>query len=554
MSSGAPQPVMDVVLCWHMHQPCYLSHGTFREPWTYLHAIKDYADMAAHLEGVPGARAVVNFSPVLLDQIEICAESLGQHLESGARVRDPLLDALARHELPEAPEARGELVERCLAVDEHRVLNRFPAYGALAAIARQPGALPYLTDAFFGDLLTWFHLAWLGEHRRRSDEYVRGLLEQGRGFSRDQQRRLLGIVHEEIAGLVPRYRALAEAGRVELATSPWGHPIVPLLLDLGAGRRTVPDGALPEPDRYPGGASRARWHLRYGLERFEHHFGLRPRGCWPSEGAVCSDTASLLHGCGFEWFASSAAVLEHSLPPTDRERTCRHQPFVVDGGIRGFFRDDGLSDLIGFTYKDWDAGDAVANLVQHLENIAAHYRRDGLVTPIIMDGENAWEHYPDNAWAFLECLYERLAEHPRLRLRTFAEVLDDPSVPAAPLGRLVPGSWVHGTLATWVGHPDKNRAWNELSRVKAAFDRRFPDGEAPEALDRLLGACEGSDWFWWLGDDNAESVVSRFESLFREHLRALYGALDAPLPPTLEAPIAVGARDGVVRTMRGSRD
>ncbi|MGH8756106.1 MAG: hypothetical protein ACREU0_09885, partial [Burkholderiales bacterium] len=86
---------LDLVLLWHMHQPDYRDYttGEFHLPWVYLHAIKDYTDMAWHLEHHPGIRAVVNFAPVLLDQIEDYADQFAK-----GSLRDPLLRLLARAE------------------------------------------------------------------------------------------------------------------------------------------------------------------------------------------------------------------------------------------------------------------------------------------------------------------------------------------------------------------------------------------------------------------------------------------------------------------------
>jgi len=71
---------LDLVLLWHMHQPDFRDHATgeYAQPWVYLHAIKDYSDMAAHLENHPKVRAVVNFTPVLLDQLEDYAARKGE--------------------------------------------------------------------------------------------------------------------------------------------------------------------------------------------------------------------------------------------------------------------------------------------------------------------------------------------------------------------------------------------------------------------------------------------------------------------------------------------
>jgi alpha-amylase/alpha-mannosidase (GH57 family) len=221
---------------------------------------------------------------------------------------------------------------------------------------------------------------------------------------------------------------------------------------------------------------------------------------------------------------------------------------MVDAGDEGnialFFRDVRLSDLIGFRYADWHADDAVANLVGELEGIAAAVAdQHAPVVSIILDGENAWEHYPENAFYFLSALYQALGAHPGIRLTTYSEYLMR-NVPTAKLDPLVAGSWVYGTLSTWIGEPAKDRAWDLLAAAKSDFDDAVSSGSL--AGDRLVAAeaqlkvCEGSDWFWWFGDDNPAETVSDYDRLFRDHIRDLYQLLGVRVPEATGAVIGVG--------------
>lgn len=553
-SAHAHHRPIDVVLCWHMHQPWYLRDGTFTQPWVYLHGIKSYADMAAHLETVQGARAVVNFVPTLLDQLELYGTNIAAHLAVGAPLADPLLAALAADPLPGEPEVRQQLVRSCLMVNERHVLARHARFARLAEIARTVGAEGgrYLSDRFLADLLTWFHLAWFGEHRLRESEVLKALVERGGDFDLEDRRALLFLVGRELNGLVPRYRALAAAGRVELSVSPWAHPILPLLLDLQAGRDALPQLPLPGEAVYPGGEERVRWHLEHAIAAFRGHFGFEPAGCWPSEGAICEASVQAIGGAGFRWIASGGQVLSNSLERAGTAVPCRHRPFRLAGeGPFCFFRDDGLSDLIGFSYQHWQAADAVANLVGHIRAIAGHCDRPDALVAIVMDGENAWEHYAGNGYEFLQSLYRALAAQPDIRLTTFSEHVARADVQAERLPTLVAGSWVHGTLATWIGNAAKNRAWELLCAAKAAWDWRVADGWRPDAAaERELALCEGSDWFWWLDDFNQAETVARFEGLFRSHLRALYRMLGLEVPAELAESLAQGSADGAVPVMR----
>jgi len=549
---------LDVVLCWHMHQPWYERDGVFTQPWVYLHGIRSYADMAAHLENVQGARAVVNFVPTLLEQIALYAENIEAHLADGTPLADPLLAALATDPLPVAADQRDKLIEACLMVNERHVLGRYPQFGRLAELARAAGAQGgrYLTDGFLSDLLVWFHLAWFGEQQRRSSPQLQQLLGQGEDFTLENRRTLLELIGSELAGLVPRYRALAEAGAVELAVSPWAHPIVPLLLDFESGRAALPNLPLPAASGYPGGAARVGWHLEAALASFESHFGRRPAGCWPSEGAVSEAAVDAIGAAGFQWIATGGQVLSNSLARAGAHVHCRHRVFRLrEDGVACFFRDDGLSDQIGFNYQHWEAQDAVNDLVGHLENIAAHCDCQDMLVAIVMDGENAWDHYPANGFDFLQGLYQALADHQRIRLTTFADYLARPDIRHARLPGLVAGSWVHGTLATWVGNAAKNRAWDLLTAAKTEYDRLPEALRAPDSpVTRELALCEGSDWFWWLDEFNEAGAVARFDELFRSHLKALYRAMELAPPAALETSLVTGTKDAPVHVMRRAEE
>ncbi len=556
---------LNVVICWHMHQPqyCDLISGTYELPWTYLHATKDYIDMAAHLEAVPEARAVVNFAPILLEQLSDYAGQVRGFLSENKPLRDPLLAALANPVLPGGKEQRMALVSACLRVNELRSIKRFSSYQSLAEMAgwfrEHPTGMLYVGDQFVTDLLVWYHLAWMGETVRRNNEQVKQLMDKGHGFTLQNRRQLLKLIGELLSSVIDRYRVLAERGQIELSMSPYAHPILPLLLDLKSARDAMPDIQMPHLDHYPGGEERACWHIREGIDTFQQFFGQRPAGCWPSEGAVSAATLELLEQHGFNWAASGESVCQHSLSVPENlalAGTSHHQAFrVKDGRLACFFRDDGLSDLIGFTYSDWHADDAVANLIEHLENIAASTReQENPVVSIILDGENAWEHFPENGYHFLNTLYKRLSSHPDLNMTTYSEYLES-SPDITSLNRLVGGSWVYGTFSTWIGDADKNRGWEMLGDAKRAFDKV----EANDSLgsEQLLAArhqlsiCEGSDWFWWFGDYNPSDTVSDFERLFRMHLSNLYNLLGQEPPEYLSRTFTHGGGEpgggGVMR-------
>jgi alpha-amylase/alpha-mannosidase (GH57 family) len=547
-------PRLPVVLLWHMHQPQYRDAltGQYTLPWTYLHAIKDYTDMAAHLESNPAARAVVNFTPLLIEQLEEIARRIAEHLKAGTPLPDPVLALLGPEAVPSAPAERLALLRACLRGHRQHMIERFGPYLELATIAETLGTLEriaYASDQFIQDLAVWHHLAWLGETVRRSDPLVARLTARGREFTPGQRRDLLTLIGELVAQVVPRYRALAAGSRIELSVTPYGHPIIPLLLDFESARDAVPGMPLPKHAAYAGGAARARWHIEEAVRVHTRAFGSPPAGCWPAEGAISAATLELLGATGgFRWAASSSAVLRGSLALTDPQAAADplayNRPYRLAGtGLSCFFRDDSLSDLIGFTYATWHGDDAAHNLVNELSALAQRY--DGSSNHallIALDGENAWEHYPFNGYYFLRALYALLADHPRFELTTLSECLAR-GIQPAPLPRVLAGSWVHGTLATWMGDAAKNRAWDLLCDAKDAYDRvmlNMSDPAQRAQCGRQLALCESSDWFWWFGDYNPAEAVTQFDRLYRRQLVTLYRRLNLAPPGELALPISAG--------------
>jgi alpha-amylase/alpha-mannosidase (GH57 family) len=544
-----------VVLCWHMHQPEYqdLITGEHVLPWTYLHAIKDYVDMAVHLESQPRAAAVVNFSPILIEQLRDYSAQISAWLRTGEPIRDPVLALLTTGGIPQDPKLRAAAIRACLKANRERLIERFEPYNNLVDLAAtflEQDAAAYASHQFVLDLAVWYHLAWLGETVRLGDPRAQELIAKEKDFSAADCRQLIEIIGDVIAGLLPRYRRLLGSGQVELSLTPYGHPILPLMLNFESAHEALPSLELPAEREYPGGEDRARWHIARAIQTFVEAFGVRPRGCWPAEGSISRATLALLDEFGFDWTATGEAVLRNSLvasgtPDGESSASLLHRPYQLAGGrVRCFFRHDALSDLIGFTYSSWHGDDAAANLVGQLEQLATGLSDPAeRVVAIVLDGENAWEYYPYNGYFFLRSMYEKLANHPRLQLTTFSRCLAE-GVPARELRTLVAGSWVYGTFSTWIGEPAKNRAWEILCEAKRAFDRVVVEGSLSDeeqlAAERQLGICEGSDWCWWFSDDNPAESVQAFDALYRRHLANLYRILEEAAPATLAEPIAQG--------------
>ena len=543
---------LDLVLLWHMHQPDYRDYatGNFRLPWVYLHAIKDYSDMAWHLEHHPGARVVVNFAPVLLDQIEDYVDQF-----ASGRLRDPLLRLLVHpDDKPISKDSRAFILERCFHANHERMIEPYPAYKDLHTLftvleARGPDAICYLSEQYYFDLLTWYHLCWTGETVRRSTEIVTRLMTKGMNFSHTDRMELFKLISELVSGIIPRYAKLAASGRVELSTTPHYHPLAPLLISFGSAHEAEPRLTLPQSPEYPGGYERVESQLRTAITEHSRRFGEAPAGVWPAEGAISSAFVRMLGAQGCKWTASGAKVLMNSLhgPEVDPRRTlyrpCRHVAAAPDLAL--FFRDDRLSDLIGFEYAKWNGHDAAVNFISELEAIASNaVQGETPIVSVILDGENCWEYYAYNGYYFLDELYRLFESHPYIRTTTYRAYLSHAPTGVVALNCITAGSWVYGNFTTWIGSAEKNRAWDLLCAAKQSFDLVVASGRLDQvqvrAAYRQLAACEASDWFWWLGDYNPSFAVESFDKLYRADLGNLYRLLKLSLPAHLALPISHG--------------
>ena len=533
-----------LALIWHFHQPDYTDPVTSAPtmPWTRLHALKDYADMASFLARHPAVRATFNVVPTLLDQL--------QALSSGSARPDPFL-ALA---LKDAAELSFE--ERAFVIGHFFSLNRDMMAVGLKRLNElhalrgdQPAAeigkaiVLRFDDQALTDLQVLFHLAWSGP-LLQADPLIAALRAKGRGYTAEDKRALFARHREFLADVLPRWRRLYDAEQVELSVTPYYHPILPLLCDLQSAKEALPDLNLPAARfHHP---EDARLQLDRGMGAFAEAFGRKATGGWPSEGAISEESLRQMAAAGYRWAASDEDVLFASLGevlPSDPEKKdarraeLLYRPWRHGDGPVLLFRDHDLSDRIGFAYATRAPHDAARDFVGRLLHVRHILPDDGnaYVASVILDGENAWEHYPEHAAPFFDALYGALAAEPGIVTVTASEAANLAS--ARPLPRVIAGSWIYRNLATWIGHPEKNRAWELLAAAREAVVAASGAPRWEHPAWRAIFAAEGSDWFWWYGDDHQTAYGAEFDSGFRDKLRGAYVAAGVQVPPELDEPI-----------------
>jgi len=524
-----------IYLCflWHMHQPFYkdLTTGEYKLPWTRMHALKDYYGMVRILEEFPKIRQTFNLVPSMMMQVSEYAagEAVDPFLQTALKPAEELTDA-----------DRDFLLRHSFYSDPQQMIYRYPRYGELFKTWQaQKGSA---SRSLFGlqefrDLQMWSQLAWFDEEFQTEDPEVREWIDRGRNFTIADQARM-GEKQRQIVGKVlPEYKKLAATGQIEISTTPFYHPILPLICDSDIGGVSHPNVPLPPRFHYPGDARR---QLALAREYVAREFGVAPKGLWPSEGSVSDEALTIAAELGFEWAATDSGVLNRTLG----------RPIGTDGLYRPYqwrqqnrqlhmiFRDHYMSDLIGFVYSKMDATAAADDFLRRIRDNCAPTvaaGRDALV-PIILDGENAWEYYYRNGRPFLRELYRKISEDPRMRSVTVGEGVT--LLKPDPLDRIFPGSWINANFDVWIGAEEDNQAWTQLLRARQTYDETtgVPEDRRRLAFEELLIA-EGSDWCWWYGPEHESANRIEFDQLYRSHLANVYRFLNLEPPEELSRPI-----------------
>jgi alpha-amylase/alpha-mannosidase (GH57 family) len=549
-----------VAFIWHQHQPLYKSRvaaaeqaatGQYRLPWVRLHGTKDYLDLVLLLAQYPALHQTVNLVPSLILQIEdyVAGTALDPYLKVTLTPEDQLNRAQQEF-----------IVEHFFDANHRTLIDPHPRYAELYNQRQDQGrgwCLENWQAQDYGDLLAWHNLAWI-DPLFGDDPEIAVWLAQGKGFTLGDRQRIISKQREILSRIIPQHRQMQEAGQLEVTTTPYTHPILPLLADTHAGRVAVPNMALPE-QRFQFAEDIPR-HLRKAKEMYTERFGRSPKGLWPSEQSVSPAILPYITDAGFNWICSDEAVLGWSLKHffhrdetgTVYEPEMLYRPYRLptpSGDLAIVFRDHRLSDLIGFTYSSMEPKRAAADLVGHLDAIGRSLKQrqhqstleqPWLVT-IALDGENCWEFYAQDGKPFLEALYQKLSADSSIKLVTVSEFIAQfPPTETIPAEQLHSGSWVDGSFTTWIGDPAKNRAWDLLTAARQTLANHPEATEAsnPEAWEALY-AAEGSDWFWWFGEGHSSNQDAIFDQLFREHLVALYQALGEAVPEDVLRPVEI---------------
>ena len=509
------KPSLNLCFFWHMHQPDYRgSDGVMSMPWVFLHAIKDYYEMPWLLNQYQGLKATFNITAPLIEQLNLYSDPLKN---------DYFLSLWAKHPSLLEEDERAWLIKTCKSTQYETMIKPIAYLDTLYQKET-------LTDEELIDFELLFMLTWCGNYLRQENLLVKKLFKKERGFTQKDKVQLLEALVTFIATILPFYAKLQKEGVISLSTTPYNHPILPLLLDMNNAKRANEHTTIVEnPISLREDAIE---QVERSIALYKETFGVNPTGFWPAEGAVDEESVAIYKERGVSWIATDEAILFRSLDDDRRENL--YKPYLYNGVTIGF-RDHGLSDLIGFNYRFKSGHDASEHFMHVVEPIA-QMQKDATLF-VILDGENAWEFFENNAYDFFTALYERFSQTPWCQTVTMDEVSNFKA--PAKLDSLAAGSWIHGNFDTWSGHAEKNRAWELIYQTKRDYENHkegISEKIAQEIKFHFL-ASECSDWFWWYGDDHVTEFSLEFDRLFREHLITIYHLLNMHPPADLFEPI-----------------
>ena len=547
---------LGVAFLWHMHQPYYKDPvaGKYLLPWVRLHGIKDYYPMAALVEDFENVRVTFNMVPSLVEQINDYALN---------DATDTYLDLTVKKASSLTLEDKVEVLNHFFKVNFKQFIEPNARYAELLikkgvktlAGSALKKVLKGFSNQDFLDLQVLFNLAWFHSISIDDDINLKDLIAKGKGYAEQDKEYIIFKQKEVMGQILPLYRRLQDAGRIEITTTPYYHPILPLVCDTSVAKVSLPHHPLPKRYAHP---EDAEWQLEEAIRYHTEQFGQAPRGMWPSEGSVSDEALGLIMKKGIEWVATDEDILFNSLSLYDKkykgttqfDRRIIYRPYRVRHGSRHLtmiFRDKNLSDIISFNYNAWNQEEAAWDLISHCSQVAGCLRRDTdrALMSIVMDGENAWEYFPDNGRLFFETLYANIDKQHDICSTTISNYLAS-ETPKRTLANVFPGSWINHNFEIWIGQEQDNVSWGYLDRVrkdlvkftKEARKKKGFDKEKIRQAWRELYIAEGSDWNWWYGGKAHVGNDNPFDSLYRTHLKNIYKIMNKPAPDFLKISIA----------------
>ena len=528
---------LSIAFYWHMHQPVYqLSpQGDYLMPWVRLHAVKDYLDMVLVADKFKRLKLNFNLVPVLLDALIDYGEKGLHDIHSRITITKNLTD-----------DDKEFVINNFFDANYHSMILPNPEYNRLYQKyqASSGNDITVFTDQEYSDLIALFNLAWSDPIYKNKYPELKKLFQKGKNYTIKDRIKIIDIQRDIIRQIIPAYKKCLEKGKIEITTSPYYHPILPILLDSNGIKKSTssdfPTDLHMEND--------AIVQTQNALDRVEEIFGVRPKGIWPSEHCISPKVMDMLKSLGVNWTISDEGILSNSINFEFARDFRGHMedPYHLFktynyNGTNIIFRESLIPNLISFEYPNHTPQGAANDLYDRIKVAQSKLLSspdDNHLLTIAMDGENCWERYSADGSVFLNTLYGLIENDPTLETVLISDYLEHDT--QKPLNKICSGSWVNRNFKLWIDEPLKNLAWKYLKNVRDDFEnfvKENPDSPDIESARRELFICEGSDWFWWYGEPNDSGRDNIFDYIFREHLKNVYFYLGLEAPEYLETPL-----------------
>ena len=535
---------LSIAFYWHMHQPVYQINPDedYLMPWIRLHGVQDYLDMLLIMDNFKKLKLNFNLVPALLDSLIDYGEKDFHDIHSRLTVTD--ISELTNDD-------KEFILNNFFDVNYSSMIFPHEKYNNLyqKRFSEEKANINSFSPQEYSDIMAWFNLVWLNPSYKEQFPEIKKLIKKGGNYSLEDRVTIIEIHRKIIRLIIPTYKKFLEKGRIELTTSPYYHPILPILLDIKSCQKhlLMPDSSLVDLNM----KEDAKFQIKAALDRMEQIFGKRPTGFWPPELCTSPEELELLKELGIQWAISDEVILSKSIKfnfVRDFKGYLEDPYYLMksyeyktkNSKLKMIFRNSIIPNLISYEYSNHDPKIAAADLYDRIKvtqnKLQTSPDNNHLLT-IAMDGENYWENYSQDGSSFLKEIYSMIENDETLETVLISDYLANEKHHKE-LKNIHSGSRINKNFQLWLGDPVKNLAWTYLKQVREDFNSMIkvsPEHKNIKAAYKELLIAQGSDWFWWYGEPNDSGQDHVFDYLFREHLKNVYKFLGVESPKYLNS-------------------
>ncbi len=537
---------LNIAFIWHFHQPNYQKdpENDFLLPWVRLHATKDYLDMLLRIKKFKNLKLNFNFTPVLLSSLQKYIKGIKDiHLNLFLKDKNELTD-----------NDKIFILNNYFDLNYKNMVLKRPYFVTL--YEKRAHELNQSVDMFtpqeYCDIMTNYTLCWIDELFIDNYPELNELFKKQKDYTLSDRKKIYDIQLDIMKRILVEYRNYQNENRIEILTSPYYHPIIPLLIDF----KNKEIKNFENLEQNFSHIVDAKAQIKLAKEKYFEIFNKEPKGMWLSEQCICPKTAELLALEGFSYTIADEGILAKTIKKDfvrDFEGNLQN-PYELNisyktkakHSINLLFCDSFFSNLINFTYGNYDSKASAIDMYEKIKTIQEKLENspnENHILTIALDGENCWETYADDGNQFLDTLYSLIETDESLNTTLVSDYIENNK--PKQIDNLKAGSWINSNFDLWIGEPSKNAAWLYFSSVYNDWknykennsNNNSDNAEQIEKAYKELLIAQGSDWFWWYGEPNESRSDGVFDFLFRNHLMNVYRLLKLDIPSYLSMPL-----------------